>query len=211
MDNIAKLALYALLIFIIVFGLIMYVVAYDEGDDEGDSDDEESEKEEEEEETTTPTTPSTTYGTSGRTTSTNYSTKKLDESTAVDPNTMVYCLNNDGTCDKMAFGECNDDHQETYLTLSDCNNANTTYYGYCLIDDNCEEMNVEDRNTGCKQSDGKQWFEEKLNCEESLYTKYCKDDDGECIKIRTDEDAYKTSCNTPDTLYDSQSSCISSA
>ena len=210
MDNIAKLALYALLIFIIVFGLIMYVVAYDEGDDEGDSDDE-GESEEEEEETTTPTTPSTTYGTSGRTTSTNYSTKKLDESTAVDPNTMVYCLNNDGTCDKMAFGECNDDHQETYLTLSDCNNANTTYYGYCLIDDNCEEMNVEDRNTGCKQSDGKQWFEEKLNCEESLYTKYCKDDDGECIKIRTDEDAYKTSCNTPDTLYDSQSSCISSA
>ena len=211
MDNIAKLALYALLIFIIVFGLIMYVVAYDEGDDEGDSDDEESEKEEEEEEeTTTSTTPSTTYGTSGRTTSTNYSTKKLDESTAVDPNTMVYCLNNDGTCDKMAFGECNDDHQETYLTLSDCNNANTTYYGYCLIDDNCEEMNVEDRNTDCKQSDGKQWFEEKLNCEESLYTKYCKHD-GECIKIRTDRDTDLTSCDTPDTLYDSQSSCISSA
>lgn len=209
MDNIAKLALYALLIFIIVFGLIMYVVAYDEGDDEGDSDDE-GESEEEEEETTTPTTPSTTYGTSGRTTSTNYSTKKLDESTAVDSNTMVYCLNNDGTCDKMAFGECNDDHQETYLTLSDCNNANTTYYGYCLIDDNCEEMNVEDRNADCKQSDGKQWFEEELNCEESLYTKYCKDD-GECIKIRTDRDTYLTSCDTPDTLYDSQSSCISSA
>ena len=205
MDNIVKLALYALLIFIIVFGLIMYVVAYDEGDDEGDSEEEESE-----EETTTSTTPSTTYGTSGRTTSTNYSTKKLDESTAVDPNTMVYCLNNDGTCDKMAFGECNDDHQETYLTLSDCNNANTTYYGYCLIDDNCEEMNVEDRNADCKQSDGKQWFEEKLNCEESLYTKYCKHD-GECIKIRTDRDTDLTSCDTPDTLYDSQSSCISSA
>lgn len=167
MDNIVKLALYALLIFIIVFGLIMYVVAYDEGD----SEDEESEEETTTTATTpttTPTTPSTTYGTSGRTTSTNYSTKKLDESTAVDPNTMVYCLNNDGTCDKMAFGECNDDHQETYLTLSDCNNANTTYYGYCLIDDNCEIMDVEDRNTDCKQSDGKQWFEEQVTCEASL-------------------------------------------
>lgn len=168
MDNIVKLALYALLIFIIVFGLIMYVVAYDEGD----SEDEESEEETTTTTPTTPTTPtttpSTTYGTSGRTTSTNYSTKKLDESTAVDPNTMVYCLNNDGTCDKMAFGECNDDHQETYLTLSDCNNANTTYYGYCLIDDNCEIMDVEDRNTDCKQSDGKQWFEEQVTCEASL-------------------------------------------